>query len=137
MTAVGQILDQIYSLLSSLDKTELKIISVLVSGVVSAAILLKAVKPFTKFIGVLFVGLSLAFVSYKVVLELFQKTLTMAYFMLLWMTAFVSYPIAKGIMELLQSLIEIVSDRIKEFAKTASPSFSGLFNKKNKGNGTV
>ena len=136
INAVGQILDQIYEQLKSLNKTELKTFSVLISGAVSAAIMLKAVKPFVKFVGVMFVSMSLTYASYKLVLSYIAKDEKMLSFLLMWLTAFSSYPIAKGIMELLQSLIEIISDRIKEFAKTASPSFGGLF-KKNKNNGTI
>lgn len=130
------ILNDLYGLLKSVNKDELKVAAVLLSGAISAAILLKAVKPFTKFIGVMFVSLSLAYASYRAVLDIANKGMTMLSFILIWSTAFVSYPLAKGFMDLLVSVIDIVSNRIKSFAKTYTPSFSGLFNKK-KNNDTI
>lgn len=49
----------------------------------------------------------------------------------MYVTALVSYPLAKGAIDLLVSLIEIVSERIKDFFKTYTPSWiNGIFKKK-------
>lgn len=102
----------------------------MVCGAVSAAIILKAVKPLFRFIGVLFISLSLSFVTYKAVLSTLNLSNSFWAFAIIWTTSFISYPLAKGVFDLLTSVIEIVSNRVKEFFKTYTPDWLRLIFKK-------
>jgi hypothetical protein len=133
---VGNILDNIYEQLKSIDREQLKASSILVSGAVSAAILLRAVKDFVRFVGVMFVALSLSLSVCDAVLDTLHLTDSFWRLVITWAISFSSYPIAKGFMDLLQAVIAIVSERIKDFFKTYTPGFMGWFNKK-KDNDTV
>lgn len=132
---MGNILNNIYEELKAVDKEQLKAGSILVSGAVSAAILLKAVKDFVRFLGVMFVSLSLSLSVRGAVLEVFHLTDSFWSLVVTWGISFCSYPIAKGFMDLLLAVIEILSGRIKEFFKSYTPKWL-LWLNKNKDNGT-
>lgn len=131
---MGNLFNTIYEDLKSLDKEQLKATSILVSGAVSAAIILKAVKPLFRFLGVMFISLSLSFVSYQAVLSSFNLNESFWAFSIIWLTSFVSYPLAKGLFDLLNAVITIISDRVKNFFKTYTPNWVRLIFK-SKGDG--
>lgn len=135
LTDVGNILNNIYEELKAVDKEQLKASSILVSGAVSAAILLKAVKPFVRFLGVMFVSLSLSLSVCGAVLEACHLTDSFWSLVVTWGVSFSSYPLAKGFLDLLLAVIEILSNRIKEFFKSYTPKWL-LWLNKNKGNDT-
>ena len=127
---MGNILNTIYDDLKSIPHDLLKVVTVLASGSISAAILLKAVRPLAKLLGVLFISFSLSIIAYKAVLEIQIVKGSVWGYVAMYTTALVSYPIAKGVIELLVAVIAIVSERIKNFFKTYTPGFMGRFNKK-------
>ena len=127
---MGNILNSIYEQLKGIDKEQLKASSLLVSGAVSAAILLKAVKPFVRFLGVMFVALSLSLSVREGLLAVFHLNHSFWRLVATWAISFSSYPVAKGFLDLLMAVIEIVSERVKNFFKTYTPGFMGWFNKK-------
>lgn len=127
---MGNILNSIYEQLKGIDKEQLKASSILVSGAVSAAILLKAVKPFVRFLGVMFVALSLSLSVREGLLAVFHLNDSFWRLVVTWAISFSSYPVAKGFLDLLMAVIEIVSERVKNFFKTYTPGFMGWFNKK-------
>jgi len=128
---VGNILNTIYDDLKAIPHDLLKVVTVLVSGSISAAILLKAVKPLAKLLGVLFISFSISIIAYKGVLEIQLVKGSMWGYVAMYTTALVSYPIAKGFIDLLVAVIEIVSERIKDFFKTYTPNWlAAIFKKK-------
>lgn len=128
---MGNILNTIYDDLKSIPHDLLKVVTVLVSGSISAAILLKAVKPLAKLLGVLFISFSISIIAYKGVLEIQLVKGSMWGYVAMYTTALVSYPIAKGFIDLLVAVIEIVSERIKDFFKTYTPNWlATIFKKK-------
>lgn len=128
---MADILNTIYDDLKSLPHDLLKVITVLASGSISAAILLQAVKPLARLLGVLFISFSLSFVAYNAVLEMQIVKGSVWGYVAMYATALVSYPIAKGCIDLLVALIGIISERIKDFFKTYTPNWIlGIFKKK-------
>lgn len=128
---MASILNTIYDDLKGLPKDLLKVIAVLLSGSFSAAILLKAVRPVAKLLGVLFVSFSMSFAAYKGVIEIKMVKGTFWTTIILWTTALISYPLANGGITLVVAVVEIVSDRIKDFFRTYTPSWIiGIFKKK-------
>jgi len=128
---VGNVLNTIYDDLKAIPHDLLKVVTVLISGSISAAILLKAVKPLAKLLGVLFISFSLSAIAYKAVLEMQIVKGSMWGYAAMYTTALVSYPIAKGFIDLLVAVIEIVSERIKDFFKTYTPNWlAAIFKKK-------
>ena len=128
---MGNILNTIYDDLKAIPHDLLKVVTVLVSGSISAAILLKAVKPLAKLLGVLFISFSISIIAYKGVLEIQLVKGSMWGYVAMYTTALVSYPIAKGFIDLLVAVIEIVSERIKDFFKTYTPNWlAAIFKKK-------
>jgi len=128
---VGNILNTIYDDLKAIPHDLLKVVTVLASGSISAAILLKAVRPLARLLGVLFISFSISILAYKGVLEIQLVKGSMWGYVAMYTTALVSYPIAKGLIDLLVAVIEIVSERIKDFFKTYTPNWiSGIFKKK-------
>lgn len=133
---MANILNTIYDDLKGLPKDLLKVIAVLLSGSFSAAILLKAVRPLAKLMGVLFVSFSMSFAAYKGVIEIKMVKGTFWTTIILWTTALISYPLANGAITLVVAVIEILSDRVKDFVKTYTPKWL-VWLSKNKNNDTV
>lgn len=131
---MANILNTIYEDLKALPHDLLKVVTVLASGSISAAILLKAVRPLARLLGVLFISFSLSIIAYKAVLEIQIVRGCVWGYVAMYTTALVSYPIAKGFIDLLVAVIDIVSERIKDFFKTYTPNWlATIFKKKQDG----
>ena len=73
----------------------------------------------------------MSFAAYKGVIEIKMVKGTFWTTIILWTTALISYPLANGGITLVVAVVEIVSDRIKDFFRTYTPSWIiGIFKKK-------